>query len=167
MKRIIASVLLIALFLSISTFALAAFSLRNGYYWGMTENEALSIANEEGLKYIEDEGITTFEEVPVGYFSTTMQLFFLEDSGLHMIYYNFHSIQEDDKKIFNDMFDSLTKSLDDVYGENIPGLKHELVFWELPDTIIMLKKEKVYEEEGMVRCVISYIINKSDNNSGF
>ena len=100
MKKTIALLLILCLLLGASAFAYfqffstptppEPFTLRNGYYWGMPKEEALSLAAEEGLTEIADgNSIVIIFDVPIDEnYAATFTLYFNKDMLLRNMNYS-------------------------------------------------------------------------------
>ncbi len=175
MKKIGVFLVLLALVGALSTTALASaptepFSLRNGYYWGMSQDEVLKLAAEEGLEDIvkQDKWSLNFENVPVGDFSVSMSLSFTY-SALSHIEYLFPSFPEDDKIGLEEQFTFLVRTLNTAYEPvvGVVGETYTYASWDLPDTRIFLGSLPDYEDASMEFWNLSYHARKVVNTSGF
>ncbi len=174
MKKIGAFLVLLALVGALSTTALASppaepFSLRNGYYWGMSQDEVLKLAAEEGLVDITSQGKTylNFGNVPIGDLSVPMVLLFTENSALRYIEYRFPSIPEDDTIALAEQFDFLTATLDSAYEPVAREIGMFTSVWDLPDTRIFLGQLPDSDDTSLLFWSISYVPLEFVNTSGF
>ena len=128
------------------------FTLRNGYTWGMPKEEILNLAKQErllGKESKEDilakqerllgkeskEDTMIFSEVPVGGFSAEMRLRFDVDMGLEAVGYFFPTVPKEECM---DMFSTLTKELEALYGVYEAGDDGRSNNWQLHDTEIKI-----------------------------
>ncbi len=174
MKKIGVFLVLLALVGALSTTALASaptepFSLRNGYYWGMSQDEALKLAAEEGLEDITSQGKTylNFGNVPVGDLSVPMSLLFTEDSSLYYISYRFPSLPQDDTIGLAEQFDFLVATLDSAYEPVVGDVGKFSGTWDLPDTRIFLGQLADSDDTSMLFWSIGYLPREVVNTSGF
>lgn len=150
MKKTFSLILLAALLVSFSASAAnEPFTLRNGYTWGMTRDEAFSLAESEGLILITPgQGYLQYINVPVGGYSAEMSLEFLEASDevwrLGCITYTFGIVNGKPYDPGNEeMFSALLDGLTETYGEPAEdgmGESGREITWILPDTRITLTR---------------------------
>lgn len=170
MKKLLCLLASFLLVISLAAPALAAsFSLRNGYYWGMSKDSALKLAKEErlGNNISKGDRVAAFENVKVGDFSVRMMLCFDDGLKLNSIYYHFPSLSKDDKYGITALFDSIGQALTDTYGVPVSVLGDFYARWDLGDTEIGLLTSAEHDNSEMKQCVICYKPIIEVKNSGF
>ena len=154
MKKIFILLLILCLLLGASAFAYfqffstptppELFTLRNGYHWGMTKEEALALAVAEGLPKPEERNPeVVFGNVPLGEnWTSSFHLLFDENLLLSGIGYasNFLTLEE-----YTSMIEFFARSIESKYNVQPSTLQPPPNFsalseytFELPDTIIYI-----------------------------
>ncbi len=122
-----------------------SFSLRNGYHWGMSIEDALELAKAEGLTLrYQDSGSLTFEDVPaMGSLAGLFQLDFMTSAGSEelqkMEYYFYPRSKAEAYPRLHEFQQALEKDYGPV-GRVMDGtnpVRQEMI-WELPETTLSL-----------------------------
>ncbi len=147
----------------------AAFSLRSGYFFGMSKADALKLAEEEGLgpNGSKGESVASFENVPVGGSAVRMMLSFDAQMTLEAITYDFPGVPQEDKVGQSLQFNTLMGTLADVYGPPDSVLGNIHAQWDLPDVEISLLESKDYDNEGLQCGIVSYHRKEAVQNAGY
>ena len=187
-KRSLITLLALLMLLALPLVALAEepFTLRNGYYWGMTKEEAMTLAKDERLKFeaawsqkgepslgTRTGELVSYKEVPVGDYVANnfyLDLERQEDDSLllYAITYLFGAFQSDEYAKANAVFDGLEKGLTAVYGEPDEEESPSTLLWSLPDTTIMLKQwQSLSGLHGVKILYEERLADEPVNNYGF
>ena len=172
MKYFVALLLAVLFVLPMSGTAEEAFSLRNGYTWGMPKEKALALAQEEGLgpNISQADSLLGFTDVSVGSFTASFFTMRFENeksrNQLNYISYSFDGLPAEGElflAIGTDLLDSLVS----VYGECsslIPGAYYG---WVLPDTEVTLMRGPDFNGENLAKWSIVYAPVDRVKNGGF
>jgi len=167
MKRVVTIVLIICIIvlIPVAAFSVEPFFLRSGFYWGMPKDEAMVLAEAEGLSLESEEAtsdvsiVVQYNNVPVGehmaeIFSLAFHNSQETEFPLYLCTYSFPSLKNNSPES-ESMQDSLYSNLVSVYGEpsesSSDSLPIVIVTWLLPDTKIELwamEREPCLDEDG-------------------
>ncbi len=144
--------LLTLLALPLTALAETPFTLRNGYYWGMTKEAALALVEEEGIGPDTSKGpsVIALQNVPFGNATASQMLlaFDTEALTLNRVIYSIGSVPEDHDDELIALFNSLVQTLTDLYGAPDDTMSHISALWHLPNVEISVVVANNRNEEG-------------------
>ncbi|NLO84102.1 MAG: hypothetical protein GX096_01530 [Clostridiales bacterium] len=163
MKKLLAMLIILCLLMPLCAIAeKSVFSLRSGYYWGMTPDEVTQLAQEEDLVSVPVKSGQLYQNAVVGGYSTEL-LFGHEEDGLDSIRYRFMPIDSQwDSEANTQMYDDLLRGLTMTYGEPTEARKrinYSVLEWNLEslDTgLLLVLYNEDYERARGYYCLITY-----------
>lgn len=188
MKKLLLITLAVALLLPALATA-ETFSLRNGYTWGMSVEDARALAAREGLTLVFDEEVGNtdhclgYEDVPVGDYAAYFSLLFytLPDGGLALgqMSYGFGEVAAGSPEA-EALQDHLQTNLTAKYGMGaVPTLRgrYASLCWPLDDALVELMdsstspySDPATVEYGVTYTALQYVeeaVDEAINTDGF